>query len=292
MLTYDREPLLIAPQDYLVDGQGRIENPVGLFGSKLEVDYYIITGAIDTITNLFKAVNMGGLEVQELVISNLASSFSVLSPSEKDAGVILLDIGSSTTEVTIFTKGIVRFDRMLATGVDNLIKVLAVELKIQRDIATKAIKNYCRLYSLRPDDLDEMILIKGSSPPKTITQQQLQQIIEPKVRELLNMAKEAIQSSDCALTASSGLALIGGISAMDGLAELAEHIFNMPVRVGVPKGLTSTFTNSIDMSYVTAIGLAMYGCQKQDNKGINRQLSKNVFKRAFQAAKDFVYDYF
>lgn len=284
-ITYDREPLLVVPQDYLVDGQAAIKNPIGLFGTRLEVEYLFITGLTTMIGNLCKAVNMAGLEIEELVLSNLANSFSVLTASEKDIGAILVDLGGSISEVTIFTEGVIRYDKMLPCGSENLSNAIAARLKIQPDIAAKILKNYCKMCTSSPEHADEKILIKEVSPPIALTEAELQKIIEPKIKEILCMIKDQMQASPAASMASSGVVLMGGISTMDGLAELAEGIFNMPVRVGLPR-------NTLDPSYVTAIGLVEYGSQKRSCTGLARQLSENIFKRAFQLARDFVYDYF
>jgi len=279
-VTYDREILLFVPQNYLVDGQEDIKNPIGLFGSRLEVEYLFITGLVSMIGNLSKAVNMGGLEIEEIALSNLASSFSSLTKPEKDLGVILVDIGSTVSEVTVFTEGIIRHDKMIPTGAAELSDALALGLKVKPDATAKIIKNYCKIVSSDSGNADEKILIKEISPPKTVTQGELQGIIEPKIKGVLDKIKEAILASDCASMASCGVVLIGGISTMDGLAEAAELVFNMPVRV------------AMEHSCAQAYGLALYGCQKKNAGGLNRQLSENVLKRAFLSAKDFIYDYF
>jgi cell division protein FtsA len=282
----------VVPQSYFVDGQVAIKNPIGLFGSKLEIDYLFITGLTPAIENLCKAVNMGGLEVEELVLSNLASSFSVLTPLEKDLGVVLVDIGGSVTEVSIFTEGIIRYDKLLAQGAELLSAALMAQLKVQSGIAYKILRNYCKVNSPVSYKADENILIKEMSPPRTITEGELQKIVEPKVKEILEAIKDAIYASNYSSMAPSGVVLIGGISAMDGLAELAESVFNMPVRVGLPKSPMGGSVKTSDFSSVVAMGLIEYGCQRRNHNSFGRQLSDNIFKRAFQAAKDFVYDYF
>jgi len=286
-ISYDREPVLVVPQDYIVDGQRAIKNPVGLFGSRLDIDYLFVTGSTPAIGNLCKAVNMGGLEIEEIVLSNLASSFSALTASEKDLGVVLVDIGDAVTEVSVFTDSVIRYDKMLAFGSADLAAVICEEFKIQRDIALKIIKNYCKLDFSGYSNPEEKILIKEISPPRAITQGQLQKIIESNIKGILGKIKETMQLSEYVSGASCGIVLIGGISSMDGLAEMAEPAFNMPVRVGFPKGINTT-----DHSNITALGLAIYGFQKRNSNGLRRQLSENVLKRAFQATKDFIYDYF
>ena len=282
-ISYDRQPALVVPQDYIVDGQTAIKNPLGLFGSRFEVDYLFITGSTPTIANLSKTVNMGGIEIDEVVLSNLASSFAVLNNSEKDLGVILIDIGNVITEITVFTDGIIRNEIMSAVGASSVADAISAELNVRPDIAAKIIKNYCKLPSSNYANPDEKILIKEVSPHKTITGAGLQAIIEPRVKDILNNIKQLLQSCDYAPSASCGIALIGGISSMDGFAEMAEPLFNMPVKVGLSK---------IANTNLTALGLALYGYQKKNAGGLRKQFSKNVFKRAFQSAKDFVYDYF
>src|SRR3989338_4473872 len=147
VVPYDRGPVLVVPQNYMVDGQPAIKNPAGLFGSRLEADYLFITGSVSAIENLSKAVNLGGLEIEELVLSNLASSFSVLSQSEKDLGVILVDLGGSVSEVTLFTDGIIRYDKMLPSGGDSLVNAVSSQLKVQPEVAAKILKNYCKVCS-------------------------------------------------------------------------------------------------------------------------------------------------
>jgi len=279
-VTYDREILLFVPQNYLVDGQEDIKNPIGLFGSRLEVEYLFITGLVSMIGNLSKAVNMGGLEIEEIVLSNQASSYSSLTKPEKDLGVILVDIGNAVSEVTVFTEGIIRYDKMIPVGAAELSDALALGLKVKPDVTAKIIKNYCKIALSDSGNVEEKIFIKEISPPKTVTQGELQGIIEPKIKKVLDKIKEAILGSNCASMASCGVVLIGGISTMDGLAESAELVFNMPVRV------------AREYSCTAAYGLALYGCQKKSIGGLKRQLSENVLKRAFQSARDFIYDYF
>jgi cell division protein FtsA len=292
LITYDREPLLVVPQDYIVDGQVAIKNPVGLFGSKLDVDYLFITGSTPAIENLCKAVNMGGLEIEEMALSNLASSYSVLTSTEKDLGAILVDIGGSVSEVSVFSEGLLRYDRMLGQGAEFLTAALTAQLKVQPDIASKILRNYCKVNLPVSNRADQDILIKETVPPRTITESQLQKIIEPKVKELICAVKDAIQACSYSSMASSGVVLIGGISAIDGLAELAEGIFNMPVRVGLPKSAIYTNIKALDSITVAAVGLIEYGCQKRKYGSLGRQLSDNVVKRVFQVAKDFIYEYF
>jgi|GEM_PF-1275566 len=293
IVTYDRQPILVVPQAYMVDGQGIIKNPLGLFGSRLSVDYLFVTGLTPSIANLRKAVNMGGLEIEELVLSNLASSFSVLSSLDKEIGVILVDIGSDVTEVTVFSEGIVRFEKMLPCGSENLSNAIAVDLKVRTDIANKIVTDYCRVYSsVGAGHSEEKILIKEVTPPKTITEGYLQNITEAKIKEILNIIKDAMQSSNYSSGASSGVVLIGSISAMDGLAEMAEAIFNMPVKLGLPKDAVGTNMNNANPACATAMGLVRYGCQALTARPFARQLSDNMIKRAFQAARDFIYDYF
>jgi cell division protein FtsA len=279
-VTYDREILLFVPQNYIVDGQEDIKNPIGLFGSRLEVEYLFITGLVSMIGNLSKAVNMGGLEIEEVVLSGLASSYSSLTQSEKDLGVILVDIGNAASEVTVFTEGVIRYEKVIAAGATELSDALASGLKVKPDVTAKIIKNYCKIVSSDSGNAEEKILIKEISPPKTVTEGELQAIIEPRIKEVLDKIKEAISASNCASMASCGVVLIGGISTMDGLAESAELVFNMPVRV------------AREHACAQAYGLALYGCQKKSAGGLKRQLSENVLKRAFQSAKDFIYDYF
>lgn len=282
-ISYDRQPVHIQPQDYIVDGQAAIKNPLGLFGARLEVDYLFITGSTPAIANLSKAVNLGGLEIDEIVLSNLASSFSALNNSEKDLGVILIDIGNAVTEITVFTDGIIRYDSMSAIGSASVADAICAEFKVQPDVAVKIIKNYCKLPSSNYANPDEKILIKEVPGHKAITGGELQAIIEPRIKDILNSIKQTLKSCDYASSASCGIVLIGGISSMDGLAEMAEPLFNMPVRVGL---------SNIANTNLVALGLAVYGYQKKSAGGLKKQLSENVFKRAFQSARDFVYDYF
>jgi cell division protein FtsA len=291
VVTYDRESVLVVPQNYMVDGQAAIKNPAGLFGSRLEADYLFITGSVSSIENLSKAVNLGGLEIEELVLSNLASSFSVLSQSEKDLGVILVDLGASVSEVTVFTDGIIRYDKMLSCGAEVLVNAISSQLKVQPQVAAKILKDYCNVSSSIFDTRQQDILIKELEPPKTINTAHLQKIIEPKITQILGLIKEAIDKSNYSSAVACGVVLIGGISTMDGLAEMAETVFNMPTRVGSHKGLNVN-ANVTDLSCITAVGLAEYGCMKMRQAGMGRQLGENMFRRAFEAARDFIYDYF
>jgi len=291
-ITFEREPLLIAPENYIVDGQPAIKNPVGLSASRLEVDYLFVTALAPMINNLSKAVNMGGLEVEDVVLSNLAGSFSVLTSSEKDLGVTLIDIGSFVTEISIFTGGVIKYDKMLGCGSSDLEKALCSQLKIKRGSAAKIIKNYWKLSSCDYVNPEEDIFITEMSKPVPIKQRQLQAIIEPGLVELFGRIKDALQASEYAPMASCGIVLTGGISAVDGLAESAESVFNMPVKVGTIKPKFNNAVTALDGSSTVALGLALYGHNKKLSGAFRRRFSENVLKRTFQAAKDFLYDYF
>lgn len=289
---YDEEVIHLIPQAYNVDGQVGIENPLGMYGSKLEGEYYIITGLSSLIQNLTKAVNLAGLEVEGFALSGLASSFSALTELEKNLGVILIDVGGSVTEAITFVDGFARFSQAIPLGGDQLTEAISTSLKIPFHNAQRLKEKFGSIYAQGQRDLQERIMIEETVPPRSMPMEKLLQIIEPKMKDIFVSIKKYVNRSPYTQKVSSGIVFIGGCSRMDGVLEMAESIFNCPVRIGRPRGLTGEFSHLASPQYVTSLGLINYGFQERHKSRATRLLGQNPIAKIVSAARTFLSDYF
>lgn len=256
----DREILHTLPQYYIVDDQDGIRDPVGMSGVRLEAKVHIVTGASASIQNIVKSVNRVGLEINEIVLEQLASSEAVLSHDEKDLGVAVIDIGGGTTDIAVFTDGSIKHTAVLPVGGNYLTSDIAAGLRTPLTEAEKIKIRYgCAFGALIPKD--EMIEVPsvGGREPREVSRQILGRIVEPRMEEMLHMAYKEIVKSGYEDILAAGIVLTGGTAMLEGITELAEHIFNMPVRRGRPIGFGG-LTNVVDSPmFATGVGLVLYG---------------------------------
>ena len=231
----DQQILHVLPQEYIIDGQEDIREPVGMSGVRLDVKVHIVTGAVSAVQNIIKCVRRCGLEVSDLILQPLASSRAVLSEDEKDLGVCLLDIGGGTTDIAVFVGGAIRHSAVLAVAGDQITNDIAMalrtptadaeDIKLRHGLAKQVLAN--------PNDKIEVPGI-GDRGPRSLSKQALAAVIEPRVEELFSMVQQTIRESGYEEAISSGIVITGGSSLLPGMAELAEDIFLKPVRVGAP----------------------------------------------------------
>ena len=231
----DQQILHVLPQEYIIDGQEDIREPVGMSGVRLDVKVHIVTGAVSAVQNIIKCVRRCGLEVQDLILQPLASSSSVLTADEKDLGVALVDIGGGTTDIAVFVGGAIRHSAVLAVAGDQITNDIAMalrtptadaeDIKLRHGLAKQVLAN--------PNDKIEVPGI-GDRGPRSLSKQALAAVIEPRVEELFSMVQQTIRESGYEEAISSGIVITGGSSLLPGMAELAEDIFLKPVRVGAP----------------------------------------------------------
>ncbi len=259
-MPLDREVLHILPQHYLIDDQEGIKDPIGMTGVRLEVRVHIITGAVTAIQNILKAINNVGLEANEIILEQLAASEAVLSEDEKELGVTLVDIGGGTTDIAVFSEGSIKYTSVLPLGGNYLTNDIAIGLRTPVTEAEKVkIKYGCAFTPLIPQDQMIEVPSVGGREPRRVSRQILGGIIEPRMDEILNLVCREIVKSGFEERLAAGVVLTGGTALIQGISEMAEQIFNMPVRVGSPVrvgGLTDIVSNPM---YATGVGLVLYG---------------------------------
>jgi cell division protein FtsA len=260
IIPTDQQVLHILTQEFIIDGQEDVREPLGMSGVKLEVKVHIVTGAISAAQNIIKCVRRCGLEVRDLVLQPLASSIAVLSEDEKDLGVCLVDIGGGTTDIAVFTGGAIRHTSVIPIAGDQITNDVAMALRTPTaDAEDLKVKYGCALRQLA--DAKEMIEVLGvgDRPARQLSRQTLAEVIEPRVEELYSLVQAELRRSGFEELLSSGIVITGGSSAMEGMAELGEEVFHMPVRLGMPQyvgGLAEVVRNP---RFATAVGLLLAG---------------------------------
>lgn len=259
----DREILHVIPQEFIIDGQGGIKNPLGISGVRLEVQVHIITGASNSVQNIVKSINKAGLEVADIILQPLASSESVLTQDEKDLGVALIDIGGGTTDVALFINGSVFHTAVIGLGGHNITNDLAIGLRTTTTEAERLKVEYgCALTSRAKEEEPIEISGIGGRPPRLVSKQMISEIIEPRAEEIFTIALKELKKIDYIDLLSSGIVITGGTSSMDGMVDVAEKITGMPVRVGIPNtaGIPAAFNRPMHSS---GIGILLCALQQQ-----------------------------
>ena len=262
----DQRVLHILPQDFIIDGQEGIREPIGMSGVRLEAKVHIITGAVSAAQNIVKCITRCGLEVEDMVLEQIASIYAVLDEDEKELGVCLVDIGGGTTDIAVFTDGAIRHTAVLPIAGDQVTNDIAVALRTPTQAAEELKKKYgSALVQLAPEG--EMIDTPsvGERAPRKLARTTLADVIEPRVEELFLLVQAELRRSGFEELLGTGIVLTGGSAKLTGMVDLAEEIFHMPVRLGVPKyvgALSDVVRNS---SFSTAMGLLMFGHRHQSN---------------------------
>ncbi len=263
----DQRILHILPQEFIIDGQEGIHEPVGMSGVRLEVQVHMVTGAVSAAQNIIKCVRRCGLEVQDLILEQIASSYSVLDEEEKELGVCLVDIGGGTTDIAVFTGGSIRHTAVIPIAGDQVTNDIAVALRTPTHHAEEIkLKYACALGKLPAAEETIEVPSIGDRPPRRMSRQTLAEVVEPRYEELLGLVQEELRRSGFESLVAGGIVLTGGSSKMEGLVDLAEEVFHMPVRLGVPQyvtGLVDVVRNPI---HATGVGLLLFG---QQNSSIN-----------------------
>jgi cell division protein FtsA len=289
----DQKILHILPQDFVIDGQEGIREPVGMSGVRLEAKVHIITGAVSATQNIIKCIRRCGLEVDDIILEQLASSYACLDDDEKELGVCMIDIGGGTTDIAVFTEGAIRHTAVLPIAGDQITNDIAVALRTPTQAAEEIKKKYgCALTQLAPgDELIDTPSV-GDRAPRKLARATLAEVIEPRVEELYLLAQAELRRSGYEDLIGTGIVITGGSSKMEGMVDLAEEIFHTPVRVGSPKyvgGLSEVVRNPI---YSTGVGLVEFGHRHRANRLRQRRESgvrggniveqmKNWFRKQF-----------
>ncbi|MDP2644171.1 MAG: cell division protein FtsA [Desulfobacterales bacterium] len=284
-IPMDREVIHVLPQEFIVDDQNEIMNPVGMSGVRLEAKIHIVTGAVASAHNIVKCANRAGLDVCDIVLEPLASGEAVLAPEEKELGTALLDLGGGTTDLAIFSNKSIKHTFVLAIGGNNLTKDLAIGLQAPINEAEKIKIRYGTCIAGHFDD-DETIEVPGMGGRRSrkISRQILGEILKPRMEEIFLLINREIYRAGMENIISSGVVITGGSALLHGATEVAESIFNHPVRLGKPigiKGLTDVVNNSM---YATGVGLVLFGARNQTPKKF-RIRDTNIFNRIITQMK-------
>ncbi len=264
----DREIIHVIPQQYIVDDQDGIKDPVGMSGVRLEAEVHIITGAVTSAKNICRSIQRAGLKVYDLVLQPLASSHAVLAPEERDLGVVLLDIGGGTTDVAVFFEGSIRHTAIVPFGGANVTSDMAIGLRTPIDKAEQLkLQHGCALASLVRPDEEMAVPGVGGRADRRISRQVLASMIEPRMEEIFSLANKEVKKNHFAELLGGGVVLTGGTSLMPGAAELAEQVFEMPVRCGVPQPLGGLGASVADPRYATGVGLVLHAVRGEDEEG-------------------------
>ncbi|MBL8504642.1 MAG: cell division protein FtsA [Rhodocyclaceae bacterium] len=274
----DQQILHILTQEFIVDGQDGVREPIGMSGVRLEVKTHIVTGAVSAAQNIVKCVRRCGLEVVDLVLQPLASSYAVLTEDEKELGVCLVDIGGGTTDIAVFTQGAIRHTAVIPVAGDQITNDIAHALRTPTPEAEE-IKVHYGVALQQLADEDELFEVPGIGErgPRRLSRQALVDVIEPRVTELYELIQAELRRSGYQELLSSGIVLTGGSSVMLGMVELGEEIFHMPVRLGIPKYAGSLAEVVQHPRYATAMGLLLEGLA-QKKRGIQAH-STRTFKQ-------------
>ena len=260
----DQKILHIIPRDFIIDGQEGIKEPIGMSGVRLEAKVHIVTGAVSAAQNIIKCVRRCGLEADDIVLEQVASSYSVLTEDEKDLGVCLVDVGGGTTDLAVFTNGAISHTAVIPIAGDQVTNDIAVALRTPTQNAEEIkVEHACALAQLANSDETVEVPSVGNRPVRRMSRQTLAEVVEPRYEELFSLVQAELRRSGYERLIVAGIVLTGGSSNMRGVVELAEEVFHVPVRVGTPQyvgGLVELVRNPI---YATGVGLLLYGLRQQ-----------------------------
>jgi cell division protein FtsA len=260
------EMIHVIPRQYIVDGQDGITDPVGMTGTRLEVDVHIVTGAITAVHNLVRCVESLGIGIKQIVLEPIASSLAVLSSAEKELGVILLDVGGGTTDISVFRGGDIWFSKVIPIAGEHITNDITVGLQTPIEEA-ELIKKQAGTALVEGVGEDEKIEVAtiGGDEKKIVSKKKLAKIIEPRVEELLDLAMQEVEDAGYRDLVPAGLVLTGGTSLLDGIAEFAQQRYGIPVRQGkIPQGIHGLRDIVESPIYATSIGLLRYAVEAKD----------------------------
>ena len=273
----DQKILHILPQDFVIDNQEGIREPVGMSGVRLEAKVHMVTGAVSAAQNIIKCVRRCGLEVDDIILEQLASSYSVLTEDEKELGVCIVDIGGGTTDIAVFTDGAIRHTAVIPIAGDQVTNDIAVALRTPMQHAEEIkIKYACALTQMASAEESIEVPSVGDRPPRQLARHTLAEVVEPRYEELLTLIQAELRRSGFEDLIASGIVLTGGSAKIEGLVDLAEEIFHMPVRLGAPQyvtGLVDVVRNPI---YATGVGLLLFGHHNRDQRSMDIGLGKGL----------------
>ena len=286
VIPVDREVIHALPQEFIVDDQTGVQNPIGMSGVRLEAKMHIVTGAVTSARNIIKCVNRAGLDVCKIVLESLASGKAVLSDEEKQLGTALVDIGGGTTDLAIFSGKSIKHTFVLPLGGDNFTNDIAIGLRTPHKEAEKIKEKFgcCITQHIGPDDTIEVPGVGGRKPRK-LPRQILGEILEPRMEEIFQLLHREINKQEMDHYMTSGIVLTGGSALLEGAVEVAETMFKIPARLAKPQGITGLSEVVKNPMYATGVGLVIYGSQNQSKRDDFKIRDRNIFNRIISQMK-------
>ncbi len=292
-IPLDREVIHVLPQEYIVDNQDGIKTPLGMAGVRLEAKVHIVTAAVTSAQNIVKCVNKAGLGVSDIVLEQLASSESVLSQDERELGVAMVDIGGGTSDLAIFYQGAIKHTSVLTIAGAQMTNDIAIGLRTPNVEAEKIKHSFGCAYSPIISEGDNIeVPSVGGRDSRTVPRQILSEIIEARTREMFELLDHDINESGYREIISSGIVLTGGAASMQGMAELAEDVFQSPVRLGTPMGFGGLIDVVNNPMYATCTGLIQYGTKRIKTGPVREFQGRNLFDKIFSRMKDWADEFF
>jgi cell division protein FtsA len=292
-LPMDREVLHVLPQEFIVDDQDGIREPIGMAGVRLEARVHIVTGGVSSGQNLIKCCNRAGLHVRDVLSGPLAAAEAVLTPEERELGVVLLDVGGGTTDVVVVHSGAIRHSAVLGVGGANVTADLAAALHTSLVEAERLKQRHgCAVKLTAAGERSIEVAGLGGRPAQRLTQRALAEVIEPRVEETFALVREEIARAGCTGVLTSGVVLTGGGAVLTGMLDLAERVFHAPVRLGVPLHLNGLVDVVASPMYSTAVGLVLHGLRQQGQAGARKDGMLRPLGRAGQRVVEWLREFF
>ena len=293
LIPNDREVLHILPQEFIVDDQDGVQNPLGMAAARLEVNVHIVTGSVTSAQNIIKCCNQSGLDVEDIVLEPLSSSQAVLSPDEQEVGVVLVDIGGGTTDVTIYSEGSIVHTAVLALGGNHLTHDIAIGLGAPLHEAEEIKHNFgvAMTSMVKEDEMIEVPSVGGRNN-RTMKKRVLASIIEDRFREIFELIAHEIEKTHFHTLMASGVVITGGTCIMPGADQLASQVLNLPVRVGFPENISGLREMVYSPKYATSVGLVRYGITSNQGKLHFAGDDTNLFNKVSRRMKDWMQNFF
>ncbi|MFQ5580395.1 MAG: cell division protein FtsA [Nitrospiria bacterium] len=292
-IPLDREILHVLPQEFIVDSQDGIKDPLGMSGVRLEVEVHIITGAVTSAQNIAKSINRAGLEMVDMILQPMASSEAVLTPEEKELGVAVVDIGGGTTDIAVFVEGSIRHTAVLAIGGSHFTNDIAIGLRTPPADAEKIkIKYGCASAEMVKDNETIEVPSVGGRPSRILSRQLLSEIIEPRAEEVFTLVAREIEKMGYEDRVASGVVITGGTSCFNGMVEVAERVLGLPVRKGIPVGVGGLVDVVSSPGYATGVGLNLYAFRNQDKEEHRRVRQGKFLSRLTSKMKQWAQEFF
>ncbi len=284
-IPMDREVIHVLPQEYIVDDEPGIQNPIGMAGVRLEAKIHIVTGAVTSAHNIVKCANRSGLDVCDIVLESLASGEAVLTQEEKDLGTGLIDLGGGTTDLAIFSGNNIKHTFVLALGGNNLTNDIAIGFRAPQAEAEKIKTKFgtCLTDNINADETIEVPGMGGREPRK-LPRQILGEILQPRTEEIFTLINREVFRAGMESMIPSGVVVTGGSSLLDGVTDIAESVFNLPTRLGKPRNISGLVDVVNNPMYATGVGLVLYGAKTQSSKKF-RIRDNNIFNRVMSRMK-------